>query len=746
MPIQFRHVAARALLLTCAAGSLAAPAIAAEAPERDPTIVVTGEREAETGYKVTNSASGMRTNTPLVDTPQSVTVVTVKQIEDQAANSIGDALRYTPGIFAAQGEGNRETLVIRGMTTTGDFYVDGIRDDVQTYRDLYNIQRLEVFRGSNAMAFGRGGTGGLINRVTKVAGWDPVREVRLEGGMYEHYRGSIDVGGAVNDAIALRLVGVYQNSGSYRNGVDYERWGINPTVAIRAGDSTLIEAGYEHFHDDRIADRGVTSKLRPVGFTGAVDAVDTPRGQFFGDPENSPSFTNTDAANLYITHDFGGGVSLRNRTRYAEYDKFYQNVFAGSLNATALTNGAATGAPGLPAGTYAAGSIVQISAYNNAQIRKNLINQTDLNAEFATGAVKHTLLVGAEFGRQKTENVRQEGFFPVTGNAAGVQTIWAPLSNPRIRRPDTIWRQIASSGDNKSTLDIAAGYIQDQIELSPMLQIAVGVRYEHLVTKVTDRRTVGFPAGQRRNFKAVDDLWSPRAGIIFKPVENASIYASYSRSYLPRGGDQLAGLNLTNETLDPERYSNYELGAKWDINPTFNVTAAIYQLDRDNVLVLVDPNNAAAGTVLGGGQRSRGFEVGFAGNVTKELSLVGAYTYQEAEFTRAISATVQKGAKIPNAPQHSGSLWGRYDVTPQIGLALGAIYQGKRYAAQDNLVKMDGYVRFDAAIFYKINETFDFQVNVENLFDKHYFVFANSNTNITPGSPTSVRGALNIRF
>lgn len=735
------------LLSSPAAAQALALAEDAQSGAQQNEIVVEGERQAETGYRVSDTISAMRTDTPLIDTPQSVSVVTARQIEDQAANSIGDAIRYTPGVFSAQGEGNRETLIFRGITTTGDFFVDGVRDDVQTYRDLYNIQRLEIFRGPNAMTFGRGGTGGIVNRVTKAASWDPVRELRLEAGTYDHYRGSVDFGGPLGDAAALRVTGVYQNSGSYRDGVDFERWGINPTASFRIGPDTLIQLGYEHFHDDRIADRGVPSQFRPAGFTGAVEPLDTRRGEFFGDPDHSPTFTDTDAANLYVSHDFGGGVTLRNRTRYASYDKFYQNVFPNLLNAATVTNTAvAIPAPGLPVGAYAPGTIVQIQAYNNTMTRENLINQTDLDARFATGAIQHTLLVGAEFGRQETSNVRNEGFFPVPGNAGGVQTIFAAVADPRIDRPDILWRQIASSGDNEGRLDIAAFYVQDQIEISPSFEIVLGIRFENLVTQVTDRRTIGFPAGQQRDFRVEDNLWSPRAGLIFKPVENASLYASFSRSYLPRGGDQLTSLSLTNQSLDPERYTNYEIGAKWDINPQFNVSAAVYQLDRENVIVLIDPDNPGAGTELGGGQRSRGFEIAVAGNLTRALSLVGAYTYQEAEFTRAISASVQEGAEIPNAPRHSASLWGRYEVTPDLGIALGATWQGPRFAAQDNLVRLPGYARLDGAVYYRINDNLDVQLNVENLLDNHYFVYAHSNTNISPGSPISARFAVNVRF
>ncbi|MDB5699687.1 MAG: TonB-dependent siderophore receptor [Alphaproteobacteria bacterium] len=746
------YIASTLLARTAFAASLAAVHAGAASAQTAPagggekvlgSVTVTDtpidEPEAQTSYKVSRTISATRTDTSLIDVTQSVNIVSVKQIEDQAANNIGDAIRYVPGIFSAQGEGNRETLVLRGNSTTGDFFVDGMRDDVQTYRDLYNIERLEVFRGPNAMIFGRGGVGGVINRVTKAADWQPVRSIRLEGGSDDHYRDQIDFGAPLSDTAALRLSGVYQNSGSYRDGVSYERWGFNPTASFRLGDTTLVTVGYEHFDDQRVADRGVSSYL------GAP--LRTPRGQFFGDPEQSPTGTNTDAATLFVEHRFSDTVVLRNRTRYADYDKFYQNVFAGTVNSVAQVNPA-----GLPAGTYGPGTIVQILGYNNATRRKNMINQTDLNAKFSTGAIEHVLLVGAELGRQKTDNLRLEACFPAAeicvvpgANSASVRPIFAPIGAPTIS-PDIVWRPIASSGDNKGTATVAAAYVQDQVSLSPMFDLVLGVRFEHFTTKVTDRRTVGFPIGQQRDFKVTDDLWSPRGGIIFKPAENASVYASYSRTYLPRGGDQLAGLNLSNQSLAPEKYQNYELGAKWDIVPTFNVSAALFQLDRDNVLALSNPNNPASATIPIGRQRTKGVELSAAGSVTEQLSLVGAYTYSDGKFRDSISGTVQAGNILPNMPKHSASLWTRFDPLTKLGLGLGVIHQGKRYAATDNAVVMPSYTRVDAAIYYTIDDQFSAQLNVENLLNERYFLYANSNTNITPGSPTAFKIGLNARF
>ncbi|WP_426000162.1 TonB-dependent receptor [Caulobacter sp. DWR1-3-2b1] len=713
----------RMLLLTSAAMLISATAANADEtvnPTQVSGVTVTAaEHESRDSYKVTRSRTGTKTDTALIDVPQSISVVSQKQINDQAALSIGDAVRYVPGVFSAQGEGNRETIVLRGNQTTGDFFVDSVRDDVQTYRDLYNIDRLEIFKGSNAMIFGRGGIGGVINRVTKFAVWENVREMRVEAGSYSHGRVSFDLGDAVSDAVALRLTGVYHNSDSYRDGVNYERWGLNPTASFKLGEGTVVQAGFEHFEDDRIADRGVPSRFRATATT-VVGPLKTPRGQFFGDPGNSPTWTNTDALTLFAEHTFSDRLSIRSRLRFADYDKFYQNIFPGAVGAAETT--------------------VVISAYNNATTRKNLISQTDLNAKLTTGAFEHTLLAGAEFGRQKTTNLRLEGRF-----AGGATSLTVPILASTFSAPIT-WTPIASSANNKGVATVAAGYVQDQIELSPNLQLVAGVRYERFRTEVDDLRTVGFPAGQQRHITADDRLWSPRVGLIFKPVPNASIYASYSKTYQPRGGDQLTSLSLTNASLDPEEFNSYEIGAKWDVTPAINLAAAIFQLDRDNVLALSDPNNAASLTVPIGGQRTKGVELSAQGQVTDKFDVVAAYTYSDGTFLNNVSSTVKAGNRLANLPKQAASIWGRYDVIDKLSVGVGVSYQSKRFASTDNFVYMPAYTRVDAAIFYDINDRIAVQLNVENLLGEEYFLFANSNTNITPGSPTAVKVALSAKF
>jgi catecholate siderophore receptor len=747
---RFSAIANRAAL--CFAMGLidltSSPAFAAEdtppAPGGDQAIVVTGEREAESGYRTGNSTTATRTNTPLINVPQSITVVTLRNIQDRAANSIADAVAYVPGVQSSQGENNRDTLVLRGNTVTGDFFVDGVRDDVQTFRDLYNIERLEVFRGPNAMIFGRGGIGGVINRVTKVADWTPRLAGRIEAGSYAFYRGSIDIDQPLSGSVALRLTGVWQNAGGFRDDTYYDRWGLNPTLSFRTSDSTLLTAGYEHFKDDRTAERGVPSqpRINGIGPNDVVEPLATPRSTLFGDPAHSFTFTNTDALTFAASHNFSDHISLRTRFRYADYHKFYQNIFPGAVSTTALTDPA-----GLPARTYAAGTIVQINAYNNQQLRTNLFNQTDFNAAFNTGRIKHRLLLGFELGRQRTDNVRNEGFFPTPSNPAGVQAIFAPVAQPDIRRGDVIWRQIATSGNNIGVARIAGLYTQDQIEFAPWLQAIVGIRYDYFNIDFRDRRSAAFRTvggiTSPEDYDITDNLWSPRAGLILKPVPTASLYAVFSRTYQPRAGDQLASITLANSVFAPERFDNYEVGVKWDVLPTLNVSAALYRLDRTNVIV-PDPNNPGQ-NILAGAQRQRGFELGLVGNITPAWSVQGGYAYQDGKFTQRISATVPAGNRPANLPKHSASLWTRYDIGC-LGIGAGVIHQSSRFAATDNLVRLPAYTRVDAALFYDFNTHLRAQVNVENVLDAHYFINADSNNNISPGSPTAFRAAISASF
>jgi catecholate siderophore receptor len=692
-----------ALLLSVVIPAFAQTA-ATTSSELLPEVKVMGTTEP--GYGVKRSTTATKTDTLLRDTPQAVTVISKELIRDQAMQSIADAIRYVPGIVTAQGEGNRDTAVFRGNSSTSDFYIDGIRDDVQYYRDFYNIESVEALKGSNAMIFGRGGSGGVINRVSKQAEWRTIRDASVTLGSWNNRRVSADLGQALTADVALRVNAMVENSDSFRDGVNLKRSGINPTLAWRAGSNTNVNIGYEHFEDERTADRGISSyKGKPV---------DTDPSTFFGNPELSQTWSKVDAFTALIDHDFGNGLTVRNRTRVASYDKFYQNVFPGAVNA--------------------AGTSVTIQGYNNATQRQNLFNQTDLMYTLQTGTVRHQLVAGMELGRQDTDNFRNTGYFLSAGPKA--TSISVPLSNPTTNVAVT-FKQSATDANNHGISTTQSVYVQDQIEFSPQWLAVVGVRSDRFAVDFTNNRTL-------ENIQVTDTPISPRLGLVFKPVTALSLYASYSLAYAPRAGDQLSSLTASNKAFDPEEFKNLELGAKWDVLPNLAASAALYQLDRSNVAI-ADPADSTK-TILVDGQRSKGLELGLSGKITSAWSIMGGYAYQDAQITKTQSASVKAGATLAQVPTHSASLWNRYDFSPVWGAGLGVVYRGEIFTSTDNTVVVPGFTRVDAALYYSLSKNLKLQLNVENLFDKKYYAAAHSNNNISPGSPRGLRLGLNASF
>lgn len=671
------------------------------------------------GYNAKSSRTATKTDTDLKDTPQSISVITQDVMKDQSIQSISEAVRYIPGVTASQGEGNRDALNFRGAgVTTGDFYQDGVRDDIQTYRDLYNTDRIEVLRGSNAMIFGRGGSGGIINRVSKEAGWDPVRELSVTYGAYDQKRTTIDVGNGINDVAAFRLNAVYEDANSYRDGVNLERYGLTPTLTLKPGDNTKIVLSAEYFKDKRIGDRGMPSigtgrNNRPY------DIGD--HSTFFGSARLSPNETETKAFNALIEHAFDNGVTVRNRTRYADYDKYYQNVYA---------NGSVSG------------GMLALGAYRDDTERQNLINQTDVTYNLKLGNMEHKLLAGMELGRQDTDNARRSPTnSPKDDALPGKVSAENPyftgtlnLGNLRINR--------------RSEITNTAFYIQDQIILSPKWELVMGLRHDNFDMDYTDLGTTAKPD---RNVKIneSDNKLSPRAGLIFKPTQNLSLYGSYSESFVPRAGDQLTGLTLSTANLAPEKFINHEIGAKYDINPELSLTAAIYKLERENIAI-TDPAPGANNQILIDGQTTKGMELGVSGKVTEKWSIYGGYAFQDGEITKDQSkANIRSGAELGQTPKHTFSLWNRYDFNDTWGAAIGVISRSEMYAltptTSDSTI-LPGYTRLDAAVYGNFSKNLRLQVNLENLTNKEYALSAHNNNNIVPGAPLTGRATLIYSF
>jgi len=653
------------------------------------------------GYQVSAITSATKTLTPLRDVPQAIAVVTQQQIHEQSMQSVGDVVRYIPGITAHQGENNRDQVIIRGNSSSADFFVNGFRDDVQYYRDLYNVERVEALKGPNAMIFGRGGGGGIINRVTKEAIFMPLRELSWTGGSNANRRFTADLNQPLTGRIAARLNGMYENSDSFRNYVNLERYGIHPSLTFAASNNTGITLAYERFHDGRVADRGITS------FQGAPAPVDI--STYYGNPDASHVRADVNLASAAIDHR-AGKFSVQNRVSFADYDRDYQNFVPGAVNS--------------------AKTLVALSAYNNATGRRNFFNQTNMVYAASTGRIRHTLLAGAEAGRQLTDNFRNTGFFNNTATSINV-----PYDAPTIQTP-VIFRQSATDADNHLKTNLAAAYVQDQIDVSRRVQVIGGIRFDYFDLTYHNNRN-----GDQ--LRRIDRLASPRAGIVFKPTALMSIYSSYSVSYLPSSGDQFSSLTTVTQQVKPERFTNYEAGIKWDLRQDLSLTTALYRLDRSNTRS-TDPNDPTR-IVQTGSTRSNGFEIGLNGKVTRSWRLTGGYAYQDAFIARA-TTSAPAGAQVAQVPHHTFSVWNNYRIVSRVAAGLGIIRRSDMFAAIDNTVTLPAYTRADAAVFVSLREHVRFQANVENLLDKRYYINADSNTNISPGASRTVRMGLTTNF
>lgn len=701
-PAQLLRLTPLALLLAGIHGGAAF----AQSGESTPTLPqVSVEAQAERadgpvqGYRATRSATFTKTDTPLKDVPASVQVVPAELMRDQAMSSLGDVLRYVPGTLMGQGEGNRDQPVLRGINTTSDFFVDGVRDDAMYQRDLYNLERVEVLKGPGGMAFGRGGAGGVINRVTKRADFQAHSDLNLSLGSEGQKRGSFDVGGRINEAASWRVTGMGEDSDSFRDFFTLKRQAINPTVTLAPSADTLLTLGYEYLNDERLADRGIPSQNgRPYA---------TSRGQFFGSVEQNVSKNTVNGVYAILEHRLGDGLQFRNNFRVTQYEKFYQNV---------LPNSAVNGAGNLT-----------LSAYNQGIERTNFFNQSDLIARFSAGGFDHTLLTGIEIGRQESDSYRN------TGSIIGGATVSA--ANPYANASWTLGAR------TRSTADLFAAYVQDQIALNRHWKLTAGLRYDNFKVNLDDQLT-------NNDLARSDGKTSPRLGLVYQPTAAQTYYASYSYSFLP-SGDGLT-LATNNAELGPEDALNYEIGARWDLNPRLTLSASVFRTDRDKVKTR-DPNDATK-LVLSGLQRTEGVEASLQGEVMKNWQIYAGFALLDARTETAVggsgsSQPTPAGTRVALVPKQSASIWNKFDLAGGWGLGLGVIYQGEVYTSLSNAVKLPSFVRADGAVFYRFadNKT-RLALNVENLFDKKYYPTAHTDNNISVGAPRTAILTLSTRF
>lgn len=636
-----------------------------------------------------------RTLTRIEQVPQAVSIIPRDLIEDHAMTGLGDLVRYVPGVTMAQGEGHRDAPVMRGNLTTADFFVDGIRDDLQYIRDLYNVERVDVIKGPSALTLGRGTGGGAFNRVSKTADGQRVRSLDLVRDSYGQGRLAGDLGFAIDDRVAVRLNAVGEESGTFRDGMTISRRGFAPAIRIQLGPETRLEFTGELFRDDRIVDRGVPS-LDGLPWRGAT-------GTFFGNPDWSRSAIDVTTGRAELTHQIREGLAWRSVVSYGRYGKRYDNVF--------------------PGGAVSSQGTVAIAAYNSWTDRTNLLAQTDLVWEPIVAGQRHTILLGIEGGRQESDNRRI--------NTSG--GIFSLADRGRRFVPDF---SRTPAIDNGNDLAILAFVAQDQIQLTERLTAIAGLRWERHALAFADRR-----AGSR-DFDRTDAMLSPRLGLVWEQRPTLSFYGGWTTSALPQSGEQFNTLDLTRAGLEPERFDNVEVGARWQATKGLLVSTALYRLDRTNTTA---PGPVAGTVVLTGAQRAEGLELSAQGEVTARWRMIGALALQDARITATTSAA-PAGRRAPLVPRVSASLWNRVMLLPRVSAALGVVHQGEQYASITNAVTLPAYTRLDAGLFLTLSDAVRLQVNAENLTGTRYWFSAHNDNNLSPGAPTLLRTSLALRF
>lgn len=707
------------LSVSALALAISAPAIAQEnqnTPQADESesdsrdIVVTGQ------FLYSDQVNSVKTPTPIIDVPQSLSITTAEQITEQGFDSIGDIVLYTPGVTQSQGEGHRDAVVFRGVRSTADFFVDGVRDDVQYFRSFYNLEQVEILRGPNALLFGRGGTGGILNRVTKKAVFgEQFVGFQASVDTFGAFSGQIDTNVDLSDNAALRVNAYYENLNNHRDFFEGDRFGINPTLRLKVGEKTIVDLSYEYINNDRFIDRGIPSS----GSVPAAQLVDIT----FADPENNFTTFESHVLRANVQHDFSDNFKGNLTASWGDYDKVYSNLF--------------------PVGFDSATNAVSLDGYIDTTQRQNFILAGNVVGDFKTGSIGHTILFGGEFIDTSNNNDRFNAFFDTSQDDVESFLATRPLAinnfiGVNAAGNPTTFAFSDLNDDTEADVTVYSFYIQDEIEVTDWLNLVIGGRFDSFDITVDNVETF-INTGTRDILSRRDSDFSPRLGVILKPKENISFYGSFSESFLPRSGEQFADINAPDDALDPNTFQNLELGLKWDFMPGLSFTAAVFEIQQSSPQV----SDNDPGTLDIIDSEIQGFEAQIQGYVTDAWHISAGYSYLDGEQVDDFGV---EGNRLRELPENTFNLWSTYQITSKFGIGAGLTYQDESFADNGNSVTLPSFTRIDAAAFYDISDNLRVQVNLENLTDTEYFPNAHTANNITVGAPLNARFTISGRF
>lgn len=685
--------------LSCVGFIASAPAMAEDAADQ---IVVTGEMEKET--------SSPKDTAPIVNTPRTVSVINQETLEQTGSFSVEDALRTVPGITLGAGEGgtsNGDSPLIRGVNSTGDIFVDGARDVGSQQRESFAVESIEVSKGPNGPMAGRGGAGGTINLVSKVARMGTFASGDVTVGTSDLIRVTGDVNRQVTDEVAVRVTGMYHDSMvAGRDHVADDRWGISPSVTVGLTGPLSATLGYYHVQTSGIPDYGIplTSRRQlnpdPTDPNDIRRPADVDRDNFYGLLARDFQRSNVDAVTGQFKAELAEGVTLTNTTRYSWTHNDY-----------IVTN------PDDSAGNVVRGLVWRNFKSRNART-EGVASNTNLAADFATGSLTHSVAAGFEYSDTEQANVP---YVVATGNRACTPADIAAYNCTDLLAPNPTdpWTGSVTVSPNRSSASATdySVYLFDTVTVIPELLLSGGVRWTDYKANAT-----GFSGNPATPFAAAGSgsFWSYQFGVIFKPTPSTSVYASYGNSKSPPGaavGEGEDGLTLANQLQEPQGTENWEAGAKAELfGGDLLLAGAVFQIDRSNIQQ-TDPSGVV--TEVFAKARTRGFELSASGRAGPVTMLVG-YTYLDAKLPD--DAPANAGKVLPQVAKHNLAATIDWQVTPQFSFGGGAYGASKRYADAPNLISAEGYVRFDAHAQYDINDNLGVRVNVNNLTDKRYIV------------------------
>ncbi|ALP64370.1 TonB-dependent receptor [Paraburkholderia caribensis] len=687
-----------------------------------PAVKVTGQTDNATDFQPDKSSVGAKVPTALRDIPQAVTVIPKAVLQSQAANSFSDALRNVPGITIGAAEGGQigNNINLRGFSARTDIYLDGFRDRGQYYRDTFNLESIDVLYGPSSLYFGRGSTGGVINQVSKEPTLKKRADVSVQAGTHDRYRTTVDLDTPITDTSAFRINAFGQSLGSSRDVMKNKDYGVAPEVKFGIGTPTEITLSALIQHNRDQPDYGIP----PLnGHPAPVN-----RGTFYGYTDDR-TIQDVQTFSARIKHRFNDDVTVRNQTQFSHYSTEARatnaaSVLTGPLStSTALTNGNFTTID--PSKLF-----VKLQGKDRNINDHSVYNSTDVEWKFNTGPVKHDLLAGVDLSHETYSNQSFTATSPgMTSNTIGVVPLIDPPYTPRPANVKEVATNLAESSANGVGL-----YLNDTISLGEHWKVVGGVRWDRYEASI--KNTINLPryATQTNYFTSV------RGGIIYQPADWQSYYVSYGTSFDP----SLEALTLTNgqQNLPPEHNKSYEVGAKLDLlGGGLSVTQSLFNIEKTNARTA----NPDGSYTLDGDIRVRGYQLGLAGHITDKWQVFGGYTYMDGTILQAFDGT--QGKTPANTPRNTLTLWTTYLFTPHWEIGGGPTYMSSRYAANNNLVQVGGYTRWDAMAAYHAKR-YDVQINVLNLTDKNYYdaLIPSDGGRAVPGYGRTFLATLNYRF